>query len=176
MTHELPASTSVVPICYYAQHSETFFEGPSVSSSQFRRLDCCTVPRLILWNLFGPDALYNEELPAVIPSEDISATTSQRRLLNSNLGRSAEEFTSPTPTLSALLHRGRFAAEYRPGTSGPEGYVSPGWDSIWTLLDAFTLFTSFEHPRGFPREPKSYRCSIKDLHQRLAEEFRHQCD
>lgn len=173
VAHELHAPVPVVPICYYTQQAETTFEGPSVSSSQFRRLDCCSIPRLILWNLFGPDALGNE-LPVVIPSTDVSVTPRQKTVLKSNLQRASEEFAKPTPTLSALLHSGLFASEYRPTVGGPEAFGTSAWASLWRLLDGFTLPIPFEHPHGFLRQPEVYRTPLRVLHQRLAEEFYHQ--
>jgi hypothetical protein len=173
VTHEIYASVPIVPICYYTQQAETTFEGPSVSSSQFRRLDCCSIPRLIMWNLFGPDA-QSHELPVVIPSNDISVTARQKIVLKRNLQRASDEFAKPTPTLSALLHCGLFASEYRPTPGGPEEYDTSAWAPLWKLLNDFTEPATFEHPLGFVRQPADYRVPLRVLHQHLAEEFRHQ--
>ncbi|GAB7364322.1 hypothetical protein MBLNU230_g4866t1 [Neophaeotheca triangularis] len=165
--HHLPSQTELVPISYYTQHAEAGFAGPNMSAATFRRLDASFEPRLMLWDVGGPDATTLPFRCAVIPTDDYKPTEAQRTLLAEGSSRGYN------PSTSAMFKSGLVASEYGVGVGGPlcfETTEQSCWSSLWSLLNRFTDLENFEHPQGCLREPHRYRYTLQHIHQRFHEQ------
>ncbi|KAG9568552.1 hypothetical protein KCU71_g2701, partial [Aureobasidium melanogenum] len=170
--HHLPAIIPTVIICLYARHAGCSFEGPDLKPSMFRRLDACSLPRIIAWNLYGPDSRRTVP-PVMIPSEDMGPTERQRQAFETEAKKETGTHTGYTPTLSALSNAGKFAGEYGVAACGPLVYEGNMWGEIWQTLDAFTSIDEVRLPLQTSRQPETYRHPLGALHQLLAEEHYH---
>ncbi|KAK3703977.1 hypothetical protein LTR37_014080 [Vermiconidia calcicola] len=178
--HHLPADAEVVPLSFHIQHAESSFTGPNVRASTFRRLDSSTEFNLTIWDVAGPDAGTIPLRLAVIPSQDLRPSDAQCETFNRNLqlDKSRGGRDENNPNLSALLCSGLLATEYGVGEGGPLAYESENvWTSeIWELLDRFSSLEAFEHPFGYVRQPAQYRYTLKQVHQRLHDQYRQDQD
>ena len=169
--HKLPSGVDLLLLCYYVGNNEAWIQGPTITPAQFRRLNSCTEPRLVIWDLGGVDTLKQPLAPVVIPSADISPTQAQRSIFAANLTvREANKRTANSPTVSSLLNTGLFAAEYAPDTAGPCEYDGNDWSTLWKLLEHWTQSEPLQHPKGLKRDPETYRCSLRKAHQRLVQQ------
>lgn len=172
---QLPCETEIVPLYYFTQHAEAAYSGPNVRPRHFRRLDASSQPRLTFWDLGGPD-VSDARIPirlAVVPTEDIMPDAAQRAIFQRNLERGQGQLEEKNPNLSALLDSGLFAGEYGVGLGGPLPYDDrSSWESIWELLNAFTLLPPVRHPTSKVRDPQKYRISLRMTHQRLLHQHR----
>jgi hypothetical protein len=171
----LPAGTPLVPIYHYARDLECSFQGPNVTSPQFRRLNASSAGRLIIWDLWGADAAGRSCPLAVVPSEEISPTKAQRSRFAENLMvDKTVDYTTRNPLVSSLLGSCEPLSSYTVGGGGPLLYENDGcdWAAVHGLLSAFaTSLQPVMHPPGCPRTPARYRSSLTSLHLCLVEEF-----
>lgn len=170
--HTLPADLDVIPIIYYTRLQECSHSGPSVTASEFRRINSCSRKRLIIWDLGGADTAGTAPL-AVIPSEDVRVSEAQRVVFQTNFGMKSDVWKVKTPTLSALLCTGLHAGEYGLSSGGPLAFCEDGWKRIHKFLESLTRSDIVEHPHGVQRDTFSLRCTVRDLHQRLVLEHMH---
>ena len=169
--HHLPPETEFVPICYYTQHAECYYQGPMLRPRQFRRLDSCRESRLILWDLCSADMSDDSPPPVLIPSDDISPTQAQEKIFSDAFA--APKAAIKTPLLSALLSTGLFASDYKVPQADPRRKAASDWSSVLELLDQFLSIQEFEHPAGFVRDPQNYRQTIRAANQRLLGQHLH---
>lgn len=162
--HTLPPNTEVLPVTYYTRHLECSYQGPTLTASEFHRINACGDHRLLFWDLGGPDAT----ILAVVPSVDIMPTEAQRKVFQSNLYLQAHEWRSATPNLSSLLQSGLHASEYT--IPGEDVFSSHCWNAVWKFLDKFSVDDIVQHPIDHPRNPKEYRQSITAILSRLVDE------
>lgn len=133
-----------------------------------RRLDSCSQKRLIVWDLAGPDAVDNPVL-AVVPSEDIRPTASQRQKLAENAQKNVK--WTQMPSLSAMLSQGFRLSEYCIG-QGPQAWLEGTWAAdMWELLDAFASQAQVCHPPGRAILTPEYRLPMKSANQILANQL-----
>ncbi|KAG9693647.1 hypothetical protein KCU95_g3200, partial [Aureobasidium melanogenum] len=170
--HHLHAIAPMVPIYLYSRHAGCSFEGPNLKPAVFRRLNACAVPSIMAWDLVGPDSLQSTP-PILIPSEDMGITERQYQVFAKESEVKFGDHIGYTPSLSALLNSGRFAAEYSVAKVGPLVYGHNVWGEVWRVLNAFAGVDEFEHPAGMKRQPSVYRQPLRALHQQLAQEFHH---
>lgn len=170
--HDLPGIVSVVPVCLYTSSSEMSFLGPSLLSTQFRRLNVSAQGRLILFDLSGRDELREQRTLAVVPSTDICPTDTQRQILKRNLHVDhVKEFGERTPLLSYLLGNGLCTSDYVVGDCGDRNLTS--WPCLWQLFDDFVRSTTVNHPQARPRSAQDFRCPLSAVHeQQWREELR----
>lgn len=169
---DLSGITNVLPLCFYTRDLECTFQGPEISSANYRRLAACNFGRLIIWNLTGPDDSNRPGPLVVVPSKDISATEGQRALFVKNLVISKKtQHSNRTPSVSAVLESGLAASDYTVGASGPLVYGEHRLDALWTLCEKFSQQQSpIEHPKGRFHDPSAYLIPLSALHERHARE------
>lgn len=172
--HQLPAQTEVVPISFYTQYAEASFQGPNLRAAHFRRLNSCSLRRLVAWDIGGPDTELNAIAPAIIPSDDFQPSDLQRSIFARNLAldKNAGGRDEKNPGLSALLNSGLYIADYAPVQVGPEILELSPWARVRELLERFTLCEPFEHPRRLQRQPSDYRHTLQSLYQELEQQQR----
>ncbi|GIZ40154.1 hypothetical protein CKM354_000350600 [Cercospora kikuchii] len=107
----MPAVAEGTPICYLARYRECSFQGPEFTSTFFRRLNSTAQPRVIICDVGGPDVPAGPLNPAVIPSEDVTLTANQRRILAENHSKEGE-WLDKMPTLSDVLDAGMYTTDY----------------------------------------------------------------
>jgi hypothetical protein len=149
----------------YTRDRECTYDGPCLTSAQFRRLDSTNRPALACWDLWGSDDDGPTPL-VVVPTEDIRPTAHQRKLLSDNAGLDkAREFGARTPWVSHVLSTGLFASDYIVGGRGPLSYVAAPWGDVWRLLQDFSSQNpAVEHPKGFIRDVTRYRSPQSEIH------------
>lgn len=175
---QLPQSTPAVPIILYAKNREGTSRGPSLTATEFQRLDTSSHNRLLLFDLFGVEGsdIYSPVL--VVPSDDLSPTSEQRVLYESNKRRNKDEqFEGRVPLLAELLYTRLIPVDYAVCTKGPllfEPETDP-WGEVWQLLDQFLGLDDLIYPRAHShnpncyRESSNYRVSVQEVHQALAD-------
>lgn len=166
--HHLPRAAPVVPFYVFTRDSECDWHGPRMRAPKLRRLDSCAKYRLLLFDLFGTDAPHESRPLAIVPSEDVQPTASQRQRFERNLNdvRWGEDFPEVTPPLDHLLCGGRILSDYYLCASGPLVYEEADWRLLWSLLSGVASpKPQFEHPPGVPRDSSSYRHSVQAVHE-----------
>ncbi|EMD95255.1 hypothetical protein COCHEDRAFT_1201645 [Bipolaris maydis C5] len=169
---ELPRHTSVIPLLVYSKTRESTSRGPSITATEFERLDASSSHRILIFDLFGSEGRNMYSPLLAVPSNDLSPTQEQRNLFYSNKGKHKnEEFEERVPLLAELLHSGHTPMDYVLSSKGPllfEPELNP-WGELWQLLDQILGLDSFSHPPAHKRCTTSYRVSIQEIHQGLAD-------
>ncbi|KAJ5056972.1 hypothetical protein J3E74DRAFT_409674 [Bipolaris maydis] len=117
---QLPRTAVAVPFLVYTKARESTSRGPTLTVSEFARLDMCPQRRLLIFDSFGQDGqnLYGPLL--AVPSDDISLIAQQYTTFKSNREKDKdEEFEGRVPLLAELLHTGLSPVDYAIATSGP---------------------------------------------------------
>lgn len=170
---QLSPYAPIVSIYYLVRYLECTHEGPELTAALFRRLNSCDNNRLMIWDLWEPDASRLCPL-AVVPSEDIRLTATQRDLMRENLkvDKNKGERAKTEPLVSHTLSSGLIAAQYAVGNQGACVYESNDWveSKIWELLHSFTKQGTLQHRENRQRDCASYRCPLWKVHKRLAED------
>lgn len=77
--------TDILIIHYLTQHVETAVLGPSILVQQYRRLNASAMPRLVVFDLGGPDILDARRPVRLAVMEDIMLSNDQRATFEHNL-------------------------------------------------------------------------------------------
>ena len=174
VVHELPGNTPIVAVNYYARDLECTSVGADITSAQFRRINSCAHPRLIIWDIAGLDSIDWPGPLLLVPSIDLQPTEAQFQRFVDNLAvNHAVDFTDRTAVVSSLFSNGCVASDYRFGNEGALAYDGDIWGKLWGMLDAFIKPPPFEHPAGYVRDTALFRHPLKLLHRRLVEEYSH---
>lgn len=170
--HDLSPHVELLCICFYTRDIECTYTGTMLTYPEFRRLDSTHVHRLTIWDLGGADAIRRPLPLAMIPSDDIRPTASQRAKFEANKTRKSDVWSLPTPTLGALLNSRFHPAEYTLSNGGPLAFAADIWNDLLDQMDRFTGFDAVEHPRnsGSIREPVTYRHAVQSINQRQVRE------
>lgn len=171
----LPSTTPVIPLLLYTRKREATTRGPSLTATEFMRLNTCPQVRLLIFDVFGLDgsSIYGPLL--VVPSDDIRPTTAQVNLFQSNSNKSKdEEFEGRVPLLAELLCTGLNPTDYIMSAAGPllfDSHVDP-WEDVWKLLESTSCLESFNFPRDstIQRYPASYQLNLQEVHQILIDQ------
>ncbi|KAG9526325.1 hypothetical protein KCV07_g856, partial [Aureobasidium melanogenum] len=167
---DLPAETPFTSVYLYSKSIETNFQGPNLSSAQFRRLNSAGEGRLLCIDLFGPDDLDSMDPILVVPTTDIQPTNGQKLVFKENLDlQKDEDFAARTPHLTSLLSTGLSAGDYSVCNESPM-HTSGTWCQLWSLFMSFSGNLPFEHPTGITRFPSEFKNPLRFLNQRLREE------
>ena len=157
----------------YTRSRECTSRGPTLTAAEFERLDFCPQNRLLIFESFGQDSHHLYSPLLAIPSDDISATTEQCTLFDTNRGKDKDhEFEGRVPLVAELIHARHNPTDYAISASGPFVFdrMSP-WCELWSLLHACSSTKVFVHPRrsSHQRQPSSYQVTVRELHQVLAD-------
>jgi hypothetical protein len=170
----LPADTPAVPLHIFTKNKEGTFRGPSISAREFRRLNSCRNPRLLVFDMFSLEGRDIFGPLLVIPSEDMQPTAEQRTLYKENLQTDhSHEREERGYLIAEQLHTRCLTTDYTTSATGPMVFEPNNhWDEMWELLYKFTGVDTFLHPHclGLNRYPGHYRVTVQELHQRLVEE------
>lgn len=175
-----------VPLLLFTQTNATRHAGPMVSGPQFRRLNACSLPRIILWGLWGEEAQQDYSFAnslAIIPSTDFRPTRSQRHAFKAfNTKQNSDNSSNYAPNLPYLgecLCTGLSPSEYTVTRRGPLLFDGiPIWEDLWTLLSQLMrpgpdlLYP--QHPKGIWRCRDDFRTTISTVHQSTADEDAYQ--
>ncbi|KAK1071482.1 hypothetical protein LTR74_003360 [Friedmanniomyces endolithicus] len=161
----IPSQAAGVPIMYYARHAATSHQGPKITARQYRRLNASALPRLVAFDIGGPDTRATEPLVAVVPSNDIEPTPAQI----GNIIKHSYTWKEHNPSISDILNTGLYTGEYVAG-AGPLAYGRSVWPGLWSLVDSFAGLEPFEHPRHVVRDPLAYQHTTQVLNSRLAQD------
>ncbi|KAJ4352266.1 uncharacterized protein N0V89_007613 [Didymosphaeria variabile] len=170
---DLPAAMPMVPFYAFAHGTRCDWRGPMLSGAEFRRANSWALPRILL---FDATAAKDTAGPLfVIPTPDLSVTARHRReyQLHVEVDKKKGDRHGRVPLVRELLHTGRNIVDYAMPKLGPNAYETTsedGWGELWALLDSFAGTTPFAYPEGCRREPREYRTTLKQLHERWWEE------
>ena len=173
----VPGHTPIVTMYYYTRDTECTADGTAFTPAQFRRLNSCSTNRLLIYDLWGPESGRVVSPLCLIPTEDIRPTGLQRELFQvklrrkqqDNLGKRQQVSTmDKTPWIPYLLHNGCCIADYMLDNRGPRIYEGNNWNDVFSLVHQFSGVSSFEFPKGFPRNPPIYRYPLWRVHALLA--------
>lgn len=171
---ELPATTAVVPFFLYTRTREMTTRGPSLTASEFRRLNLCSQDRLLVFDVFGNDNFGMCTPLLVVPSDDVRPTANQFAVYAANNSKNKhEEFEGRVPLLAELLHTSLNPMDYAISTGGPllfEANSTP-WIELWTTFEKIAGLEDFTLPRGstIRRQPTTYQVKLQELHQSLVD-------
>ena len=170
--HDLPFDTPAVLLYVIARDREGTSRGPSLTSSEFRRVNSSAQPRLLIFDMFGEEGRRLFCPLLVVPSEDISLTDSQREQHEKNLILDkALDYSSRVSSVAEQLHTGHLVFDYNVGMGGPLAYEQDGqWSAVWALLERFAGTELFAHPPGHQRQPEIFQVTLQDIHQSLFDE------
>jgi hypothetical protein len=178
--HTLSPLTPIVCIYYYCRHRECWYTGPKLTDFQFRRLDSSSHPRIIVSDISGPDTsrlgdINDRPALAIIPSEDLQPTISQRTRISVNreaTKMSQADWEKHMPALSHFLNKGKFLSQYCLPNLPLTGGCS--WKTIWEFLDGLAACETqdFQHPLGITREAAPYRYTLQQYNQQLADDLK----
>lgn len=178
--HGLPHTTPLVCIFYYCRHRESWYTGPKIAPKHYERLNLSEKDSIIFWDISGPDviteppATTTQEIDtnrrpilAIVPSGDVQPSLQQKASIESSIRKPGDDWEKHTPSISGLLNTGHFVTEY----TMPRIPLDPGcdWSAVWTFLDNLTVCSQYEHPAGLIRDAQSYRHTLQEVNQRLAE-------
>lgn len=178
LPHELPGDVEVVAITFNSQdRAISPTTGPTLGNRLFRGLDATALPRLLVWDLAGPDqADESVTTPlAVIPSADIRPTVKHRQHYSTaTRSRQPSEWEARMPRVADLISTGLCVADYTTEARGDAAWESGSHSGLYKLLERLAGSDDgpFEFPRDCIRRPAEHRCRLTALHQLLANEDR----
>lgn len=171
--HHLPSRTPLVPISTFARQRVGTMRGPSLTAAEARRLSSSAAPRLLCFDLFGAMGKDVRCPVLIVPSDDISHTSTQREKYENVLATNKrDEFTERVPRLAEQLHVPSAIADYTLAARGPLLFEpdSNAWMEVWTLLERFAGSGTFNFPGAAQRHAERYQLSVRELHQHLADD------
>lgn len=171
----LSPATPVLLVAFQSQVCTSSACGPTLPCAKFELMDDPNRPRCIFaWDLGGPDSANEPLFPAIIPSEDIQPTKTQKahyqltaRGLDHN-GRRTHPRNLAVPSLTALLATRMIASDYAEHV-GPLIYDRRGcdWSLVMGVLRQFLGERAFRYPArgGQMRDPGHYVHPLRSFSQ-----------